>query len=806
MSDAGTCRAALLAALAVGSAACSQTAVVTTPQSFDRPGHTSLVCFDVTTSPPVAVPLARCAPTEPGSSTLPTGLDLHALVLQSRRGEIAVVELRTNKILDTNKTIPGYTFIEAGALPVDLVSSRGLTAGAPITTYVANAGTEDVWVFAASAFRAPATTGRAESQQEPLGAAPSAVALTPDERFLIVALPTLGVLRQFPVLADGRLDHANARDIPLAADVPEPLAPEPETPLYHRECTTATLALPTSAPAREARSDGTAPYPVALLIDEEAHELLVGDAALPVVHRFGIDGLAGLGAEAPPLAIGTPVHDLALTPRVPSTVDGMVADRRYLYALDDTGAVAVMDLSDPVAFPNGQPLSIEIPTARAQDRITFAAPATSLTMVASRDYAPASPNPFCVGENLTPESNGPARLHGVFLVASLTDGTVRFVDVYDRDAACRGSAGLCSETTTAASNDGVVYIRRHRPRIGVTVSTEVGVIGSPTLSVAAVPYAIGEDGQAASSSVPDLAPLTDCAPLGPSFVQAYPRTDAAALVCAVGDPWAATQERWVATYEGTIFSGAAGRFDGSSFIAGETDFCRAGVLGTVGAAALVTGLPGVAQGDQLVLTGDLPPGTLHSHPDCAGLVATDPATAARVVVAFEVVDADDAGVLTIGPITLDGAYTRDFVATCFPELVTFDVRSRGSWVVRGAYSGLVRAQASALGSCRVPTPAPENAGLGFRAYSNTPFVSRALAFQISEDPAVPATRGMTLTLDLGGLPAGLGIDLTPGSLSGSIPVELFYSSVENKLYAVDAGRAALARISIDNVSTERFFQ
>ena len=135
MSDAGTCRAALLAALAVGSAACSQTAVVTTPQSFDRPGHTSLVCFDVTASPPVAVPLARCAPTEPGSSTLPTGLDLHALVLQSRRGEIAVVELRTNKILDTNKTIPGYTFIEAGALPVDLVSSRGLTAGAPITTF-----------------------------------------------------------------------------------------------------------------------------------------------------------------------------------------------------------------------------------------------------------------------------------------------------------------------------------------------------------------------------------------------------------------------------------------------------------------------------------------------------------------------------------------------------------------------------------------------------------------------------------------------------------------------------------------------
>jgi len=65
---------------------------------------------------------------------------------------------------------------------------------------------------------------------------------------------------------------------------------------------------------------------------------------------------------------------------------------------------------------------------------------------------------------------------------------------------------------------------------------------------------------------------------------------------------------------------------------------------------------------------------------------------------------------------------------------------------------------------------------------------------------------MTLTFDVGGLPQTLGVDLTPGTVPGSIPVDVFYSVIDNKLYAVDAGRAALTRIAIDNVSTERLFQ
>jgi hypothetical protein len=782
--------------------ACTQTPIFATPRSFDRPGRASLVCFEMRTTPPTAVPLARCAPPDPATGALPAGFDLHAIVLQSRRGEIAVVDLRTNAILDTNATIPGFTFIEAGALPVDVVSTQGVVAGRPIATYVANAGSEDVWVYPSTRFRAPASTAEVDAQRVSLGAAPSALLVSPDDRFLFVALPSLGAVRQYPILEDGLLDEAGARDVMLADGVPEPVAALPEAELYRRECTSVSLAVPTAAPSRAARTEGDAPYPVALAVDERTSELLVADAARPVVHRLPIGDAAGLGEERAPFAVGTPLRDLALTPFVPSTVaQTSPGDRRYLYALDDTGAVAVLDVSDAEDPAYGQPLAVEIPATRAQDRIAFDSPATSLTVIATRDYDAAMPAPFCVEGGATPGPNGPARLHGVFLAVTLTDGSVRFVDVYDRDAACRGSAGACAGTGTAAASDAIVYVRRHRPRIGAPVTSEIAVLQAPTFTLRGVSFAVDETGRAASASVPTLAPL-DCT--APSFAQAYPpvATSASALVCTLGDPWAGTREVWTATYEGAVLSGVAGRFDGDVFRAGTTDFCRAGVLGSAAAGGLP--VPG-AVGDQLVVTGDLPPES-KGDPACEALVAKDPATGARAILAFEILDADDAGGLTIAARTIGTDVAREQVAACFSELVTFEVRTRASWVVRGALSGLARATASEGGRCRVPVPSPENEGRSFRAYSGVPYVGRTVAFRIVEDAAAPASAGLALSFGVVGVPQKLGIDLTPGSTAGSIPVDVFYSPFENRLYAVDAGRAALARIAVENVVTERVFQ
>jgi DNA-binding beta-propeller fold protein YncE len=782
--------------------ACSQTPIFATPRSFDRPGRASLVCFEMGTTPPTAVPLSRCAPADPATGTLPSGFDLHAIVLQSRRGEIAVVDLRTNAILDTNATIPGFTFIEAGALPVDVVSTQGAVSDRPIATYVANAGSEDVWVYPSSRFRAPASTMDVDAQRVSLGAAPSALLVSPDERFLFVALPALGAVRQYPILDDGLLDEANARDVTLAADAPEPAPAAPEAALYRRECTRVELDVPTTAPTRAARSEGDAPYPVALALDPLTGELLVADAALPIVHRVSLADAAGLGEERTPFATGTPLRDLALTPFVPGTVTQTTAgDRRYLYALDDAGTVVVLDVSDPADPAYGRPLAVEIPATRSEDRIAFDSPATALTVVTTRDYDPALPSPFCVEGGATPGPNGPARLHGVFLAVTLTDGSVRFVDVYDRDAACRGSVGACAGTGNSPASDAVVYVRRHRPRIGAPVTSEIAVLQAPTFTLRGVSFSVDETGRAMSESVPGLGAL-DCS--APSFAQAFPPADrsADALVCALGDPWAGVRETWTATYEGAVLSGVAGRFEGDAFRAGTTDFCRAGVLGTAAADGLP--VPGAA-GDQLVVTGELPPES-KGDPDCEALVAKDPATGARAVLAFEILDADDAGALTIAPRSIGSDIPREQVAGCFSELVTFEVRTRASWVVRGALSGLVRATSSEGGRCRVPAALPENAGRSFRAYSGVPYVGRTIAFRIVEDPAVPASAGLTLGFGVTGVPQKLGIDLTPGSTSGSIPVDVFYSPFENRLYAVDAGRAALARIAVENVVTERVFQ
>lgn len=113
---------------------CTQQQVATSIRSLERSGRVSFVCLS---APGVEVSPGRsifdCSGTRyetpsdygiiDGETTQP---HLYALVTQTTRGEVAVVDMstKTDSVLDENPRVPGANFLPVGAQPVDIVSTE----------------------------------------------------------------------------------------------------------------------------------------------------------------------------------------------------------------------------------------------------------------------------------------------------------------------------------------------------------------------------------------------------------------------------------------------------------------------------------------------------------------------------------------------------------------------------------------------------------------------------------------------------------------------------------------------------------
>jgi hypothetical protein len=127
---------ALLATAASGG--CQTQTVPTSLRALDRTGRVSFVCLSAPgTAPSVALPVERCTATRfesPGDFGVVDGQTtrphLYALVTQTTRGEIAVIDMSTkvDALLDQNPRVPGATFLPIGSQPVDIASTPGGTA------------------------------------------------------------------------------------------------------------------------------------------------------------------------------------------------------------------------------------------------------------------------------------------------------------------------------------------------------------------------------------------------------------------------------------------------------------------------------------------------------------------------------------------------------------------------------------------------------------------------------------------------------------------------------------------------------
>ena len=240
-------RRALLSACLVFVAACSSTAIPFTPAAFERPGDVTFVCFDTNQTPNLPVALSACNKDDTG--VVPAGFVLHGLVLQTARGEIATVDLVANRLLDSDTSVPGYTFLEAGDLPTALVAPTSAASdGAELQVYVANAGSRDIWSIPARRFRAPEYGVDPWSSLVTLEGSPTALVFSPDEHFLFAAVPSRGSIYQIEVMSDGLLGEAT--EITLGTTIPTAPSGSREDP-YARECTSGTVLPAGERPVRE---------------------------------------------------------------------------------------------------------------------------------------------------------------------------------------------------------------------------------------------------------------------------------------------------------------------------------------------------------------------------------------------------------------------------------------------------------------------------------------------------------------------------------------------------------------------------
>ena len=404
-------RLALLALASTVLGACSQQPVTVPLRSLERSGEVAFVCVDpnddsghpgreINTCPDFANQEAK----------------FYALVTQTRRGEVAVVDISGGRVVDSDPSTPGFNFLPIGAQPRDIVATPG---GAASFVGVAEAGREGIYGLASSCILPPARdllswpacapaerTGRhvrrpghrdgrhripaaraaptsaadpadsiehecsADLSLEPVVGRHKLVVVMPQEGMLAV-IDAQRLLDRVPGSFDAcPIDRWVSLDTSMSAPPPPQVAPPDlvapgcdPTPLNHGP-----PVAPTSLPGGAALS---------------GNDLYVSDRGAPVVHVLDVSDPCNPVARPPLLPAswvdpGSTIttNDVAISPE---TTDG----KRFAYAIDETdGSVMIFDVSadssnrTPIVRPRSPRFPFEPP-----DRIAFSAPARDVEFV-----------------------------------------------------------------------------------------------------------------------------------------------------------------------------------------------------------------------------------------------------------------------------------------------------------------------------------------------------------------------------------------------------------------------------------------
>ena len=164
-------------------AGCSQSTPAVVVRSLERSGKAAFLCIQDPWSPIPGRQLDSCFTPglTPGRYNYQVP-HIIALVTQMARGELALVDVTSETVLDVDKTVPGYNFLPIGALPTDIVATPGGNA-----TFVAIGDPTRPAIFAIPSSKLPLLS---DSKPPTFGSWPAC------------ALPPGGVPTEMVILSD----------------------------------------------------------------------------------------------------------------------------------------------------------------------------------------------------------------------------------------------------------------------------------------------------------------------------------------------------------------------------------------------------------------------------------------------------------------------------------------------------------------------------------------------------------------------------------------------------------------------------
>ncbi len=610
----------ILLACAVLTASCRGGGANVALASLTRSAKIQLLCIDAepgmgnTIDITQLLPLAICS-AEDDEVAESVQRNLTGGVTQAETGEVVIVNFTRNRVLDTNRSVPGVTPIIVGEQPTGIQ----ISPFEPGFTYVSSFSPRTVQAIPTDEVLG-LSTGILAFEDVLLDGGPTDLALHEQAgaipvldgddnitgaltgfayRYLYAPIPELGQIAQIPVIRDPDGKH-EALGPPQLLDLGTfscdtvTFVPSPEsTPDdYNRICPSEPAGTPAARFVKTVRTtqtcidgDGTGPRPQSVTVDYGAEQgappgldtgddsddvLLVADANQPVIHRFAL----GENGATPldPIVTGTPTTQAVATPFVPATSDpeDRTAVDKYIYAVAafDGSVLAIEYSPDSPDFGAVLPVLAGV-SARANEENVESRDRVRSGFLTARSIEVISPQyelETVDGALQVPEMdslcnpNDPdafaagansRNMRGVFLSVALSDGRLFFLDVYDLNAPCRGGEGSSACTAAESGPDALASIRRHRRRFRQAPTELISIEGTPSLRFDTQTGRIDE----ASGDTPtsDGPGLTtiDCPTSMFTVFGGNPIINQG-LICSSSQVWSNVSQRWDATWEGLI--------------------------------------------------------------------------------------------------------------------------------------------------------------------------------------------------------------------------------------------------------------
>ena len=672
---------ARLLLIAVFLCACEENPPDSIIPQFNRPQDVTMVCWDSEND--ASLPLQCCANTKTTDGPLVEGYCdstdknrlLLALVTQTTFGEVAVINLSTNAIIDNDKQIPYNSFIPVGGQPSDIISSFD---GKRV--YTANFETGDLSVIKVSKSLGPRMF---PATSIGLGgpAARLAIATAPSirDQFAFVTQPTLGRLAIVALPVDG--DNPDAPDDYTQAKLLGYMRLDSSTGIGN-------------APV-DLSTDGIQPWSLVISKNDLTnHSLFVSgknghyiaelDTEILVNRALALDSVGEIGEDALVRRIDLydfTARNIAMEPE----------NERWIHVVEnELGGVLVVDLA------KGELLPVNLDNPMANDAYSIEVPgiARTVTMVTLKE---------------ADDYPGPLTFNGTFGIVSTTQASLFVIDAEDLDA-------LDSDkkyTHTLRSGMDWIDEEKHKELVAEALASglspdtlnESDWTNYPKLEDA--PILEADDQILEETTAAGIASITaadagvgECNPTDKSILFGGPESYGFKFRC---DKRISSSESWTLTWEGAIgVSGAAviqwelvDKSDRLPVMDKKKDFCPKGVLGAENGddfSDIYNGLPGLEnyQGDLLEITSS-PITTIDGDSEtlCADYINS------KTIYAISKINADNTLIITAlenkeGEKEEDKKFAPLPTFECFGQAFTYKIRAHNHWIMKGSSSRYIK--------------------------------------------------------------------------------------------------------------------